>query len=678
MSVGPGTMNVLRIVLPILILALVAVSSTPAHADPATPDSAGFAWTDDPRGTIDWAILNASSLTPAKRAAANKGAAWVANIAGPPALVDTSLICDVSYNNPPPGLSPQEIDLVMRYFRLQSDLTTSFGVYDTALTQFEHQARLWYLGCETLPERALVLCVQALYRTPGVIEASPRFGIVNVPSLFWISGMLAQQFNSWRFDASMQTVSEWDPRTPPPATDGVYLKMNTNFSYTYHAHQYDIPCNALGGFVDPNHPFGHYWGGPGHVGLVPTRNAYSDFKAQRKQSNSAGPNPPWSDTNNDGSYNDQTLSNGVVRIQRRLLPDTMTELDLTVEFGPWYWYFSGKTQPDTALTFDDGGPGATPPSSVEDCDGSTLRSNDPRRACAPFELMIADDSSIRRQPNTISQGDSATPSQIQGALDRYDGPTFTYDQHGAYPVQVIVGKTLASAPFRVRVRDEYEWEERWRIDELRPAQYTTWSDARPANCPWRPGRDCLEDAQTRKKAEADAWTAHQTHWYIKDSYDVPAVCNPPVVGEECSTTVYIWDSYTHNVGECDPQIYTQYDNVKDSNCSYDDLDNEYRHKYYAYWTCKGNRASQLRFDWYEPGGITSDGTNRPSQPTGECVVVHALGYDPPNKATFILSQRPLDGLRRIYDFDDPPAYGQTPVDDAYPVRRRFPVLVDER
>ena len=653
-------MYALRIVLPALILsfALVATSAPVAHADPSKPD-VGIPYSDTTAGGLDWAILNTSRLHGGRLIAVASAGAWVSNVVG--RFGPTDVICDVVNGNPPSYLTPNQIDLHMGVFRLQSDLARPFDIYGTAIAQFEHAVRLQSLGCPDDAERAVVFCVHARYNTPGDIQASPRFGIVNVRSMFWITGMLAQPFNSWLLNAGRQTSYEWDPHTAPPRTDGIYLKTHTNFHYIQNGYSYDIPCNTLGGFVDPNHPLGRFWD-----------DAHQNFLNGRKHQTSVGPIKPRGDANKDGVSNDQILTTGIVHIERFILPATM-ELDLTVDFGPWYWYFSGGRQPDLARTYSGDGPGTSPPSSGQNCDGSTLRSGLPGRACAPFELMIAGDSSIRRQPTPTLSGDSATPTQIQEAIDDYDGPTFVYDQHGAYPVQAIVNRTLKPAPFRVRVRDEYEWEERWRIDQWVNESFR-WIANRHCNA--YTGSTCESAIKTREVGPAKSWISKKKVPYIYDYtyYD----CPPPNEKRRCGSPNYRYRDGVRS--DCATQYYIQYRNAMDKNCSYT-LTDEYRHHYHSYWTCKGNRAYQRNFRWYEPGGTTSaaDGSlNRHQRPTGMCLVTHTTGYEPIDKATLLLSGRPLIGVRRIYDYDAPPLAGQDVTRDVYPVRRRFPVIVDQR
>ena len=374
------------------------------------------------------------------------------------------------------------------------DSTEIVTVYGGTLVR----ARIYALRCNPdILYPALTACVRWGVQTPGTLHASPRTGVVNARSLFWIDNVLAQDDKLWLLgsldagaytDGKCDSANEgaaciWDAATSP-ASEGVWL-LDSEFEYSNNLGAYTVDCSTIGGILDPcpscatgraaeNTVIHTFTGDPGAPFGVPDTGA-------RLNRGSINPEFP-STTATDGSFGDTTGNKyidvdrhgradlnpdagveGSVVITRRLDPKSLGA-SIHIDIGPWEWQYNASVQDQRAYQ----PPGATNPTGP---------------GWDVFADFIANTAGISARGDDLSSAPGAgaaldalicDPTQ-SSCSPGYAGPAHPYESHGLQRLRVLVGRSLGStvtpgvgvSQITFNVDDVYDWTERWDHERVR-------------------------------------------------------------------------------------------------------------------------------------------------------------------------------------------------------------------
>ena len=428
--------------------------------------------------------------------------AW-ADAADNPLPGDTTMACNMLTGRPG-GFSPGSLDEVTFLTALleyppESQARGYTGTIDTAELRTVYggtlvRARIYALRCEPdILYPALTACIRWGVQTPGILHASPRTGVVNARSLFWLAGVLAEDDKLWQLgsldagaytDGKCDSANEgaaciWDDATSP-TSEGVWLLDNA-LTYSDNLGTYTVDCSTIGGILDacPSCATGRaaedtvihtFTGDPG---------APVDSGA-RLSRGSINPEFP-STTATDGSFGDTTGNKyidvdrhgradlnpdagveGSVIITRRLDPKTLGA-SIHIDIGPWEWQYNASVRDQRAYQ---------PPSAT----------NPTGPGWDVFADFIANTAGINARGDNLSSVAGAAldalicdPTQ-SSCSPGYAGPAHPYESHGLQRLRVLVGRSLGStvtpgvgvSQITFNVDDVYDWTERWdheRVDE---------------------------------------------------------------------------------------------------------------------------------------------------------------------------------------------------------------------
>ena len=623
---------------------------------------------------------------------------WAASIVN---VIGSQGACDLFLYNIPPQNPPPDFHIIEQSF-LQSFITShpdilninagdQLDIFGNADHRRTFHFRLYALQeqCDDLTALAIATCIKWRVTTDGVIHASPRFGIVNVESLFWMEGVLSQPAHTVSLIANPANLY-WNNSI---ATDGIYLNRNDTVAYTRNNIPVTLPCTASGGLIDTANPNG--------LGLSVAKAVFTGAGGLQLSNRTYNlpRDPLQTDINFDGVYNDESsdadLDRGVVQIRRSIQPRSLRQ-DTTIDFGPWQWDFDG----------DGKGDDLTLAIATE----------------SPFDQLISSNSAISRLGDP-----DATTQQLEDSLRDFPGARFTFEQHGVYDLGVWVDRTLRAATDRrgmgsvlkLRVTDTYTWTERWpttliyqHIGNRSGPTQTGW--AYNDRCSAAAGSSCDSATNVRNLMGAESWNGPATRddsYWDQDAIDCPDE-SPP--GETCyGPRYYVEKIYTYTVArDCQPSTYYYYPDTGSGSghslCGYGNWWDEYQHTFHAYWACVADIPNPdiTDHDWYNPRGgsrRTSIGADiTPNQPSlGFCEATHTYPYTRAPLVSKNLPKQNLSTVLKAYEYHNVqgdryhtrpgnPRYDpQLPTLDmtdpgtnnvrlGYPVKRRFPVLVDER
>ena len=623
---------------------------------------------------------------------------WAASIVN---VLGDQGACDLFLYNIPPPNPPPNFHVVEQSF-LTSFITSPPEILDITAGQnldigsnADHrrtfQFRIYALReqCNDLTALTIATCIKWRVTTDGAIHASPRFGIVNVESLFWMEGVLSQPHYSVLLTADPANLY-WNNQI---ASDGIYLNANEEVTYTRNNNEVKIPCTASGGLIDTTHPNGLA------LSLAKTIFAGANGLQLSTSTYNLPVDPVQNDVNSDGVYNDESsdvdINRGVVQITRSIQPQSLRQ-QTTIDFGPWQWDFDGDGKgDDLTLTV---------------------------APASPFDQLIASDDAIGGLGDT-----SATTQDLEDAIRTFPGARSTFEKHGIYNLGVWVDRTLRAATdsggmgsvLKLRVTDTYTWTERWpttliyqHIGNRSGPTQTGW--AYNGRCSAAAGSSCDSATNVRNLMGAESWNGPATRddsYWDKDTIDCPST-SPP--GETCyGPQYYVHNIYTYTVArDCQPDTYYYYPDTGSGSghslCGYGNWWDEYQHTFHAYWACVADIPSPDITDhgWYNPRGgsrRTSIGADiTPNQPSlGFCEATHTYPYTRAPLVSKNLPKQNLSTVLKAYEYHNVqgdryhtrpgnPRYDpQLPTLDmtdpgtnnvrlGYPVKRRFPVLVDER
>ena len=475
--------------------------------------------------------------------------------------------------------------------------------------------------CRDATYQAIATCIYWQINTPGEIHASPRFGIVNVESVFWLDGTVSLPTITRTLDSSRQRQSVWSPGIK---YDGVFFDPTFDVTYTQGTIDHTVSCSDVAGLLDSGNPEGR--------DLPFALRIFNDnrlvFASRSTGLTGPGADRDGDQVNNDDSDDDYLLR-GHVLIERELLSGQMVQIT-TIDFGPWSWDFDGDRTIDW---FHDIDPGSQ--ISIEKAVGEPV-----------FEELIATKLAVTRVGQT-----GVTATEIRDALRDYEGPSGVFEQHGVYPMRVWVDRTLrgggqtSGSILQFKIHARYTWIERWPADEFIGSHTGTSSNPRGRNGPgdWteistcRPAAGSLCDPkhEHRVRYNVSSWKGSPKTVQRSEQYPhtttTTVPCEKPKLGEKpptppCYSSVTVQKTrwYTHYfVSECISLYYIPSSETGDARCNYAPT-SEYRHLYLAYYTCRANNGLNpdvVSHRWYDPPlGITAD-RSRPHNPpdaSGSC------------------------------------------------------------